>query len=328
MKKLFSYKILIFIFVIALSMSLFAACSEDVDDVDDVTLVDDVDVLDDVGSSTVTATIPDFSLTAVDYGEEIDLTDDMFASCTFYDISRTKSDVTTYYKGLKISEVLPLITEIENQDAITSLQFVATDGYGADIVLPQASFATCYIAVLECDTQDGSFEAISTDDGPTRIIDMSDDGIKSIKNLSSIYVNRTLDFDLTIIDGETSYTFTEEDVASLSLTSYVYTKTKDDVTYTTNYKGYSLSAILEAKGIDTTGITNLSLLASDDTDATIDLANISTAIFTVYTFDTVTYDSEDIELLSILDTSDGPIRAFCDEDSVNLKQTISVTISR
>lgn len=321
MKKLFDLKIILLILVIALSLSLIVACSNADENNDDLEKVNS-------NEEEATFTIPDFSINFVDYGKEIEVTDETLSDLSLHDCSRTSHDITTYYKGYKISEVLAEVTDIPEQTSIESLLFVASDGYGADqSQLLLANFANAYLCLLSCETEDGDFVALDNESGPVRVIDLSETSpIKSVKMLADIYITRPLYFEIDILDGDTTYKFNQTDAANLTLINYTYTKVKDDITYTTYYKGYNLSTVLQSKGIDMTGTSGITA-AGYDFNNTIEGENIGNGILAVYTFITI----DETEINSILDSSDGPVKTFCSAENIafkNVKNTVSITVNR
>ena len=141
---------------------------------------------------TIDLELPNISIEIVDGDSIIELTNVNLSGVTLDDFSITRNDETSYFKGIKVSNLLNLLAEIEDQEEIESLLFVAVDGYGEEqTALPKANFNNAYLALLFSETEDGEFELLSEANGPVRLYDTTQcTDVKSIKQVARIVVAR------------------------------------------------------------------------------------------------------------------------------------------
>lgn len=157
-------KILVLVLAVAISMMFFTACETD------------------------KLEPPEFSIEIEDGDSTIEFTQEDVADLDLYDFSAESKGVTSYYKGYKISEILPAISDL-NQDGIESLLVIAADEY--EQTLPEANFENAYFAVYYSETEEGEFEFLDDDNGPVRLYDTtSGTEVKSIKQVAKVVVGR------------------------------------------------------------------------------------------------------------------------------------------
>jgi hypothetical protein len=311
MKKLLSLS-LILVLAVALCFGALAACTTPDESSPAPT--------DSESPSPSPSLLPDFTFNIVSEGAAIEVTDEDLAALELYVVSYTKNDVTTYFKGVKVSDMVAAVSELP--ETITGLLFVGEDGYGLDkAALPESHFATAYVTFLSCATEDGTYAALDEENAPARVIDMTaDTTFKTIKMLANVYVDGEL---FRITDGATNYDVTYADLSALTAVDYTYTK--DEVV--TDYQGYNLYALLAALEISTTGISSVAFTSADGyvtnpalTDAQAGACVLATTIETVA--DSGEYES--------LDSSNGPIKALWNNGSSdkNAKVVVIITITR
>lgn len=170
MKKLLFAKIAIVILAVALLMVLSNGC---------------------VNDDPETSLLPEFSIDVIDGDTTIEATNTMLSGIVLTEFSNESKGVTSYYKGLKISDVLTAITGLSNIEDIESLLVIASDGYGEDLpALPSENFENAYFAVLI--SSDGEeYEFLNEDNGPIRLFDTTTGTqIKPIKVVAEVRVNR------------------------------------------------------------------------------------------------------------------------------------------
>jgi len=311
MKKLLNLKTLVLVLVIALAFGALAAC----------TATDDGGKGGDAkpSPSTSPVVIPDFTFNIVDGATTIAVNQTMVSELTLYIVPYTKDDVTTYFKGVKISELLPAITGLTDQTDIQSLLFVGSDGYGSDKpALPSEHCANAYLTFLFATTENGEYVALDETSAPARLFDQTaGTGVKSIKNLANVYVNRTL---FTVTDGENTYNVGVEDFEELDLKSYAYVKNDT----TTNYKGYSIADVMDVFDISMTGVIEV-VLVSGEFDSTLTGAMISGCVLA-----TLIEDPENAGEYIALDDENGPVKALWNTGTkdTNCKMLETVTLTR
>jgi len=300
MKKVLNIKIIVFLFVALMTLSLFAACEQPPEESPQVTL-------------------PDFSFTLSGINGDFTVTDDTLKDLTLYECSFTKNEVTTYYKGFKVSDVLSA-AEGFNETAPDGLKMSASDGYYQN--LPSANYATAYLCIMTSSSEDGEYTALDSENGPVRLIDMTNEGaVKAVKMFSTAQVltKTQLISSITLTDGETNLT-----IDNLTGVLYKFSTTKNDVT--TYYKGYKVTDILAELDIEEEGIVSITFTAQDDYFQSLAEANTPNGYLAVLTSTTEngTYSALDVQ-------DDGEVKAIdtSSENAMkNVKKVAEITIIR
>lgn len=141
--------------------------------------------------------LPDFSIDFVDGETTIAVTDEMLAAVELSSFTFTKKDVTTYYQGYKVANILAAVTGLTDVEGIVSLTVIHEalpeneddSDYSQD--LPEANFENAYFALFASATEDGEFVFLDAADGPVRLYDTTTDTtVKSVKQITDITVNR------------------------------------------------------------------------------------------------------------------------------------------
>ncbi|NCA67550.1 MAG: hypothetical protein EOM87_05750, partial [Clostridia bacterium] len=151
MKKLLNVKGIIVLIALVMLLTLVVGCDTDI-----------------IEKKTVQ--LPDFSVSFIDGETTIVVTDEMLSAVTLSEFSIVKSDVTSYYKGFKVSDMVAAITGLD-VSGIESLLVIANDGYGNDKpALPEANFDNAYFALFIKDAE-GVYGFLDADNGPVRLFD-------------------------------------------------------------------------------------------------------------------------------------------------------------
>lgn len=285
----------------------------------------------DITDEEVELTLPEFSIEFNDGEEVYTLTNAMLADIDLADFSYESKGVTSYYKGIKVSDILAVMTSIENQEGILSLLVISEDGYGEDQpALPLANFANAYLTFFYSETQDGEFHLLSADNGPVRLYDTTTGTeVKSIKQVATINVIRPNDypvFSINFNDGEETIVVTNETLSALELHSF----SVESRGVTTYFKGLKVSEILPViSGLpNQSEIVSLLVVASDgygEDQPVLPAANFENAYFALYFSET---EDGEYEPLS---SSNGPVRLYDttpDTSVKSIKQVARVDVNR
>ncbi|MDD4316851.1 MAG: hypothetical protein PHC84_06820 [Clostridia bacterium] len=329
MKKFLSLKTLAVLLILALSVVAFAACVKPNDENENE-------------NEKSTYAVPEFSLTINDGETQYTVTKSDITALDFASASRTKNEVTTYYKGFSVADILAM-KQIATA-GIVSLTFdngSETDFYESDLEVENVG--SCVLAVVASTTETDGYVLMTTPEqnsedpeGPIRAVCMAQStGFKSVKNVVNITIHRPAyavpEFSITITDGEDEYTVDQYDVAKLDFTSA--SRTKNEVT--TYYKGFSLSDILASKEIATAGIVSLTFDNGSETDfyeSDLEATNVGACVLAVV------YSGTETGEYALMTTPEqnpedpeGPVRAVCSAASTDfrsVKNVVNITINR
>lgn len=184
MKKFLSLKTLAVFLILALSIVAFAACVKPNDDPP--------------ADSTPAYAIPEFSIKITDGASEYTIGKSDVANLEFTAASRTKSEVTTYYKGFALDDILALKNIV--MDGIVSISLnngdeTQEDFYESD--LEGGNIAACVLATVASTTEQDGYVIMTTPansedpEGPIRAVCMAETTeFKSVKNVVNIVISR------------------------------------------------------------------------------------------------------------------------------------------